>query len=52
MWKVASITEQFQHFGADLKETLGGEVYGKAQVTWQKFLEAESARRRDRYVGC
>ena len=52
MWKVAPITEQFQHFGADLKETLWGEVYGKAQVTWQEFLEAESARRRDRHVGC
>jgi transposase-like protein len=44
------MTEQFQHFVADLKETFWGDVYGKAKGVLAGFLEEESARQRDQYV--
>ena len=50
MGKVTPITEQFQHFVRDLKETFWGDLYGKARRTWQQFGEEESRRARDRYV--
>src|SRR3989304_2553412 len=52
MRNVAPLTEQFQHFLADLKETFWGDVYGKAKGVVQGFLEEESARLRDQYVRC
>lgn len=52
MRTLTPVTEQFQHFVEDLQETFWGDVYGKTQALWKKFLEAESARQRDRYVGC
>jgi transposase-like protein len=52
MRNVTPITEQFQHFLADLKETFWGDVYGKAKGVVQGFLEEESARLRDQYVRC
>lgn len=51
MGKVIPITEHFQHFVADLKESFWGDVYGKTRQAWKKFLEAESLRERDRYLG-
>lgn len=51
MAKVTPITEQFQHFVQDLKESFWGEVYGKTKLAWQQFWEEESRRQRDRYVG-
>ncbi len=50
MAKVAPITEQFQHFVRDLKESFWGDVYGKTRLAWQRFWEEESRRERDRYV--
>ena len=50
MGKVTPITEQFQHFVRDLKETFWGDLYGKTRRAWQQFWEEESRRARDRYV--
>jgi transposase-like protein len=44
------MTEEFQHFVADLKETFWGDVYGKAKGVLERFLEEASARQRDQYV--
>jgi transposase-like protein len=44
------MTEQFEHFVADLKETFWGDVYGKAKGVLARFLEEESARQRDQSV--
>jgi transposase-like protein len=52
MRTVAPITEQFEHFVRDLKETFWGDVYGKAKGALARFLEEESARRRDQHVRC
>jgi putative transposase len=52
MRTVAPMTEEFQHFVADLKETFWRDVYGKAKGVLAGFLEEESARRRDQYVRC
>lgn len=51
MRRVIPITEQFQHFVAELKESFWGDVYGRTRLLWQKFLQDESARERDRYLG-
>jgi transposase-like protein len=51
MGKLAPITEQFQHFVQDLKESFWGDVYGKTKEAWKRLLEAESMRERDRYLG-
>jgi putative transposase len=50
MAKVTSISEHFQHFLADLKETFWGDLYGETKQAWKQFLEAESRRERDRYA--
>jgi len=50
MRTVAPMTEQFQHFVVDLKETFWGDVYGKAKGVLARLLEEESARLRDQYV--
>lgn len=49
MRKVTPITEQFQHFVQDLKETFWGDLNGRAQAAMKQILEAESRRERDRY---
>jgi putative transposase len=51
MRTVTPITEQFQHFVGDLKESFWGDVYGQTRGVLEKFLSAESARLRDRFVG-
>ncbi|MCX6615943.1 MAG: IS256 family transposase [Acidobacteria bacterium] len=51
MGKLAPITEQFQHFVEDLKESFWGDLYGATKEAWKKFLDAESIRERDRYLG-
>ena len=43
MRKVTPITEQFQHFVQDLKESFWGDVYDKTRGVWKKFLEDELA---------
>src|SRR3972149_4483789 len=50
MRKVTPITEQFQHFVRDLKESFWGDLKGKAQAAMKHLLEEESRRQRDRYV--
>ena len=50
MAKVTPITEQFQHFVRDLKETFWGDLYGKTRRDWERFWEEESRRERDRYL--
>ena len=52
MRTVAPMTEQFQHFVADLKETFWGDVCGKAKGALEEFLAQESARQRDESVRC
>jgi len=50
MAKLTPITEHFQHFLADLKDSFWGDLYGKTQVAWKEFLDGESLRERDRRV--
>ena len=52
MRKVTPITEHFQHFVREMQESFWGDVYGQTKLLWKKFWEAESARERDRYLGC
>ncbi len=41
------ITDQFEDFVADLKDSFWGDMYGRAQLALKKTLEAESERARD-----
>ena len=50
MAKIVSITEHFQHFLTDLKESFWGDLEQKTQFAWKHFLEAESERMRDQYA--
>ena len=50
MRKVAPITEQFQHFVRDVKESFWGDLNGKAAAAMKQLLEEESRRQRDRYL--
>ncbi len=51
MAKVTPITERFQHFLAELRETFWGDLYGQTRLAWKAFFEAQSNRERDRYLG-
>ena len=50
MAKVTPMTEQFQHFVKDLKESFWGDLCGKTRQAWERFFEEESRRLRDRYL--
>src|ERR1700758_3577591 len=50
MAKIIPITEHFQHFLAEMKESFWGDVYGQTTAVWKKVLEADSRRQRDRYA--
>jgi len=50
MAKIVSITEHFQHFLADLKESLWGHLEARTRLSWKRLLESESARLRDAYA--
>jgi len=50
MTKIVSISEHFQHFLADLKESFWGDLEGRTKLAWKQFFEAESERMRDRYA--
>jgi putative transposase len=50
MGKLTPITEHFQHFVEDLKESFWGDVYGKTREAWKRFLEEQSNRERTRYL--
>lgn len=49
MAKIIPITEHFQHFLAEMKESFWGDLYGQTQVAWQQFFELQSERERDRF---
>ena len=51
MGKVTPISEQFQHFVREVKESFWGDLYGKTRVGWKQFGQQESARARERWVG-
>ena len=48
--KVAPITEQYQHFVQELKESFWGDLYQGGQQALKQILEAESERERQRYL--
>jgi transposase-like protein len=50
MAKIIPITEHFQHFLAEIKESFWGDVYGQTKQAWKQFFEADSQRQRDRYA--
>ncbi len=52
MAKITSITEHFQHFLTDLKESFWGDLEAKTRLAWKQFFEAESERMRNLYAGC
>jgi putative transposase len=51
MAKVTPISEQFQHFLAEMKESFWGDLCGRTQVAWKRYFETESERLRDLYSG-
>jgi putative transposase len=51
MARVIPITEQFQHFVREVKESFWGDLYGKTKLAWKQFLEGVSRGERDRSVG-
>src|SRR5207302_9603130 len=51
MAKIIPITEHFQHFLAEMKESFWRDLYGQTQRAWQRFFELQSERERDRYSG-
>jgi len=51
MAKVTLISDHFQHFLAEMRESFWGDLYGQTKLAWKKYFEAESERLRDRYCG-
>ena len=51
MAKIVAISEHFQHFLAEMKESFGGDLYGQTRQAWQQFFELQSERERDRFSG-
>jgi putative transposase len=49
--KIIPISEHFQHFLAEMKESFWGDLYGQTKLAWQRFFELESERQRDRFSG-
>jgi len=52
MAKKTTITEHFQNFLTDLKESFWGDLEARTRLAWKRFLEQESERMRNVYVGC
>ena len=50
MAKVTPITEHFQHFVAEVKESFWGDLQGQAVKAAQRFLDLLSQRERDLYM--
>lgn len=50
MAKVTPITEHFQHFVQDLKESFWGDLQGQTQRAAKRFFELLSERQRDLYM--
>src|SRR5262249_61428418 len=51
MAKIIAITEHFQHFLSEMKESFWGDLYGQTKLAWQRFFELQSERERDRFSG-
>jgi len=51
MAKIIPITEHFQHFLREMKESFWGDLYGQTRQAWQQFFELQSERQRDRFSG-
>lgn len=51
MSRIFRWTEEFQHFAEEIRESFWGDLYGHAKLAWKAFLEEQSRRERDRYVG-
>src|SRR5438876_10786067 len=51
MAKIIPISEHFQHFLAEMKESFWGDLYGQTKLAWQRSFELQSERQRDRYSG-
>jgi transposase-like protein len=51
MAKIIPMTEQFQHFLAETKESFWGDLCGLTQLAWQRFFELQLERERDRFSG-
>ena len=51
MAKITPISEQFQHFLEEMKESFWGDLYDKTKQAWKKYFEAEAERLRDLYSG-
>src|SRR3989440_10329240 len=51
MAKIIPISEHFQHFLAEMKESFWGDLYGQSKLAWQRFFELQSERQRDRFSG-
>jgi hypothetical protein len=49
MAKIIPISEHFQHFLAEMKESFWGDLYGQTKRAWQRFFELQSERERDRF---
>jgi len=50
MGKVTPITERYQHYLNELRESFWGDLYGKTRLAWKGFWEERARRERDRYV--
>jgi putative transposase len=50
MQKLTPVTEQFQHFIEQVKESFWGDVYDKGKQAVKELLEADSERQRQRYL--
>ena len=51
MGKVTPITEQYQHYLREVRESFWGDVYAKTRLAWKGFWEEQSRRQRDGYLG-
>jgi hypothetical protein len=51
MAKIIPITEHYQHFLAEMKESFWGDLYDHTKLAWKQALEAESEGERDRFAG-
>ena len=51
MGRIFRWTEQFQHFAEEVRGSFWGDLYGQTKQAWKRFLEEQSRRKRDRYVG-
>ena len=49
MARVIRVTEQFQHFVREVKESFWGDLYGQTKLAWKKFFEEESRKERARF---